>query len=93
MVGAAVSCSMAVDPDVVSAAAALQVLPPTVQLSAPAGQDAGGATVAVAQVVELGALHDPLLHEYVAAPVVGAVVSCNTVVAPEVVNAVVALQV
>jgi hypothetical protein len=54
---------MAVEPEVVSAAVALQVLPPTVQLSAPAGQDAGGATVAVAQVVELGALHDPLLHE------------------------------
>jgi hypothetical protein len=79
-------------PDAVKATAALQVLAPAVQLMSPAGQDAGGVT-AVAQVVDAGALQAPLLQEYDAAPVVGAEVSCNTAVEPEVVSAAVELQV
>jgi hypothetical protein len=56
-----VSCSTAVEPEVVSPAVALQVLVPTVQLNAVAAQSAGGATTKVVT---------PVMEVAQAAPVV-----------------------
>jgi hypothetical protein len=87
VVGAPASVSVALAPSAVVAAAASHVLPPTVQLSAAALQ----ATGAVQETL-VGAPHTPLLHEKLAAPVVGAVVSESAAMAPEAVDTAVALQ-
>jgi trimeric autotransporter adhesin len=87
VVGAAVSDSTALAPEAVDAAAASQVLPPTVQLKA----EAAHATGAVQETL-VAAPHTPFVHAKLAAPVVGAVVSDNAAVAPEAVDAAVALH-
>jgi hypothetical protein len=87
VVGAAVSDNTALAPEAVDAAAASQVLPPTVQLKA----DAAHATGAVHDTL-VAAPHTPLVHVKLAAPVVGAVVSDKAAVAPEAVEAAVALH-
>jgi hypothetical protein len=87
VVGAPASVSIALAPSAVAVAAASHVLLPTVQLSAAALH----ATGAVQETL-VGAPHTPLLHEKLAAPVVGAVVSESAAVAPEAVEPAVALQ-
>jgi hypothetical protein len=85
--GAAVSDSNALAPEAVDATAASQVLAPTVQLKAAAAQ----ATGAVHE-TPVAAPHTPLVHAKLAAPVVGAVTSDKAAVAPEAVDAAVALH-
>jgi hypothetical protein len=58
-VGAVMSCTATDEPDVVKPADALQEFVPTVQLKVLAAQSAA----AVTQVVNVGVLHTPLLHE------------------------------
>jgi hypothetical protein len=87
VVGVIVSASTALAPDTVAAEVALQVLPPTVQLKAVAAQSTGAV-----QVAPVAAPHTPLVQLKLADPVVGAVISVDRAVAPEVVRATVALQ-
>jgi hypothetical protein len=91
VLGVPVLCNMAVFPEAVDAAVALQLLPPTDQLSPPALQGAG-ATGAV-QVTLVAVPHAPLVQEKLAAPVVGAAVSDSTALAPEALANALALQV
>jgi hypothetical protein len=88
VVGAVASVSAALKPEAVALAAPSQVLPPTVQLSAPAAHAMG----AVHDVL-VAAPHAPLLQAKLAAPVVGAVLSVSTALAPEAVAPAVASQV
>jgi hypothetical protein len=87
VVGADRSDRVVLWPDTVAGATASQILPPTVQLSAPAAQGAG-----VVHVAEVGTPHAPLVHEKVATPVAGAIESVSTVAAPEAVDGADALQ-
>jgi hypothetical protein len=57
VLGAKVSFSTALDPDVVSAVAASQLAPLTVQVNVLAAQGVGGGTTIVEQACALGALH------------------------------------
>lgn len=90
VVGAVVSDKMAVAPEAVDAAVALHTLAPTLQLRAPVH---GAAATGTAHVAEVAAPQVPLVHANVAAPVVGAVVSDSSALAPEAVAADVALHV
>jgi hypothetical protein len=85
--GAIESVSTVAAPEAVDGADALQALPPTLQLSEPAAQGAGAL-----QVAEVAALQAPLVHEKVAAPVVGDSVSFNTVEPPEAIEPTAASQ-
>jgi hypothetical protein len=87
VVGAPVSDNNALAPEAVDVATASQVLPPTVQLREPAAQATGAL-----HETPVGVPHTPLVHAKLAAPVVGAVVSDKRAVAPEAVDAAVALQ-
>jgi hypothetical protein len=87
VVGAPVSANNALAPEAVDVATASQVLPPTAQLRGPAAQATGAL-----QETPVGVPHTPLVHAKVAAPVVGAVVSDKSAVAPELVDAAVALH-
>jgi hypothetical protein len=91
VLGVPVLCNTAELPEAVDTAVALQLLPPTDQLSPPALQ-AAGATGAV-QVALVGVPHTPLVQEKLAAPVVGAAVSASTAFAPEALATTLALQV
>lgn len=92
VLGVVMFCKIKLEPDVLAAAVALHVLPPTVQLNGVATQGAAVATVVVPQLSVLGAPQTPLLHEYTAAPVTGATVSCNPMLEPDVVIGAAALQ-
>jgi hypothetical protein len=89
--GVVTSDKILLEPDGVTAVKALQLLPLTTQLKAvPAEQSAGGNT----QVAAVGALAQaPFVQAKVAVPVDGAVMSDNTLLAPDGVAKVVALQV
>jgi hypothetical protein len=87
VVGAPVSDSNALAPEAVDAATPSQVLPPTVQLRGEAAQATGALHEA-----PVGVPHTPLAQAKLAAPVVGAVVSDKRAVAPEAVDAAVALH-
>jgi hypothetical protein len=86
VVGAVTSDNAAVAPDAADAAVALHTFAPTLQLKSPE-QGAGAVQVAL-----VAAPHAPLLQMNVAAPVVGANVSDSNALAPDAVNAALALQ-
>ncbi len=87
VVGAVVSDSNALAPEAVAAEVALHVLPLAVQLTVLAAQATGAL-----HETPVGAAHTPLEQAKLAAPVVGLAVSDKTAVAPETVEAAVALH-
>jgi hypothetical protein len=89
--GAPVLFSIAVLPEAVDAAVALQLLPPTDQLNPPALQGAGGA--GALQVAFVALPQAPLEQEKLAEPVVGAAVSDSSALTPEALANALALQV
>jgi hypothetical protein len=86
--GATKSCSTRLDPDVVLAAKALQLVPLAVHVCVPAVQLAGGEI----QLGEVGPLQTPLLQEYPAVPVLGELTFCRSKLEPDELAAAVALQ-